>query len=176
MIQARGDVTDEKRCTRIAAHRLIHVPEDDTPALHALRVPLVRGLTGSRGTALGPSPSTSATLSVECRTARVGRIGRIGRVGRVTARVAATGPDSRTRECEGLDPVVDAHSSIRVVVLVGARELDHGPGAAIATVLDLDLHAREIVLRLANVRPMDTYSITCKSNRPDYRTSIFRGE
>ena len=71
-------------------------------------------------------------------------------------RRSSTVPDLRTREGEVLSTVVDAEVGVGVLVAVCGRELDHGAGSAVATVGHLDLNARDVVLRLVDVGPVDT--------------------
>lgn len=81
--------------------------------------------------------------------------GRRGR--RITA--AATLPNGGAREGEVLDAIVDAEVGIVVCIGVGAGELDDGSGGTRASVLDLDLDARNVVLGLVDVGPMNTCNV-----------------
>lgn len=126
--------------------------------LSALGIPLVGRLAGTRRAASSARPPTATTLSVHGRAVTTATAAARRRVrGRVAAtRAAAAGPDSRSGEGEGLDTVVHAHGRVGVVVLVGTGELDRGTGAATAASCDLDLYAGDVVLRLADVRTVDT--------------------
>lgn len=108
-----------------------------------LRVPLIGRLAGSCRAASSTRPTVTAALAVHRRAAGVGVAG--------VAAGAAAAPDSGARKGKGLDAVVDAHGSVRVRGLVGARELDQRAGAARAAVLDLDLHAGHVVFGLVDV-------------------------
>jgi len=146
--------------------------------LHALRVPLVGGLAGTGRAARGTSPAPSTALSplgraVAGRRVRRRVAGRVagvagrglgggrGRVGGSRRRVsaaaaaAAAGPDSWAGEGEVLVSTVDVEVGIGIGVLVGTRELDHGTRGAASAVLNLDLSARDVVLRLVDVGSVD---------------------
>ena len=134
--------------------------------LHTLRVPLVGSLAATGRAALGTTPAASTTLLVHARaaaaattttTTTTAAAASTTAIAATTAAATTTRPNSRAGESEGLDAVVDAHGSVGVVVPVRTRELDHGTGAAAATVLDLDLNARDVVLGLLDVRSVNTY-------------------
>ena len=76
--------------------------------------------------------------------------------GRSRGRGSSAIPDLRAGEGEVLSTVVDAEVGVGVLVAVCGRELDHGAGSAVATVGHLDLNARDVVLRLVDVGPVDT--------------------
>jgi len=74
--------------------------------------------------------------------------------GRGTA--VATSPDSRAGEREVLLSAVDAEVGVWVGGLVSTGELNSGARSAASTVHNLDLDARNVVLRLVDVASVDT--------------------
>ena len=129
-----------------------------TDSLHALRVPLVANLAGSGRAARRARVSAATALSPHGSAGRSGvaGLGLRGAAAAVAAVAAAAGPDRRAGDSELLEAVVDAEVGVGVAGLVGAGELDGGARGAAAAVHDLDLHARDVVLRLVDVGPVDT--------------------
>jgi hypothetical protein len=65
-------------------------------------------------------------------------------------------PDSWAGHGESLAAVVDAEVGVGVGGLVSTGELDHGTGSTAAAALNLDLHARDVVLGLVDVGAVNT--------------------
>jgi hypothetical protein len=152
--------------------------------LLALGVPGVHLLASASGTARCSREALSTTLCVTSRTGSAASSGRrgwrrsddsghSGRSGRSRRSwgwgsgnlllgggcAATTGsalPDSWAGHGESLAAVVDAEVGVGVGCLVCAGELDQGAGCAAATTLDLDLHARDVVLGLVDVGAVNT--------------------
>lgn len=78
-------------------------------------------------------------------------------VGTVIVRTTTTAPDGRAGHGEVLEAGVNVKVGVSVTVRVSARELDHGPGGSRATVGDLNLNARDVVLGLVDVGSVDTW-------------------
>lgn len=147
----------------------------------ALGVPLVHGLARTSRTALGTVEVDSAALSVESRTAslrrglcngdessRRSRSGSLllggsrrrrassGSSSSTASAASTTGPDLGSGHGELLASVVDGEVGIGVSGLVSARELGSRTRSTATATLNLDLNARNVVLRLVDVRPVDT--------------------
>lgn len=73
----------------------------------------------------------------------------------VQNRIDLTRPDGGAGEGEVLEAAVDGEGGVGVAVLVGAGELHGRSGGAAAAAGDLDLGARDVVLRLVDVRSVD---------------------
>lgn len=125
------------------------------------------GAIEASATALGPLSSAASSgsrsgsrsgLGGESGGSRSSRgvVGRGGR-GRTSAGGSSTSlPDGRTGHGESLAAVVDAEVGVWVRGLVGTGELDSGTGGTAAATLNLDLHARDVVLGLVDVGAVNT--------------------
>jgi len=145
--------------------------------LLALGVVRVDDLAGSSGAGLGASEAGSSALSPHrSTTSGWGRSrsrldggdhggGLAATSATASAAAAATAstsaggtalPDSWAGHWESLATVVDGEVGVAVGCLVSARELDHRARGTGSSVLDLDLHARHVVLWLVDVGAVDT--------------------
>jgi hypothetical protein len=163
------------RTTRLLVGRDVRRTNAPSLCLDALRIPLVGGGTLAGRAAGRAVEGLAAALAVHASAGGSGRVGGSGSGGRGSglllvldgggvggsrggtgagARVAS-GPDGRAGHGEGLDAAVDAEVGVLVAGLVGTGELDGGAGNAVAAASDLDLHTRDIVLRLVDVGAVD---------------------
>lgn len=153
--------------------------------LDTLGVPVVGSLAATLGAALSTGEALATALSVHGSAASSGGslLGRGSRggsnnsghggLGRSSGRgrgrrdlllggsrggraTSTALPDSRAGHGEGLAAVVDAEVGIGVGGLVSTGELDSGARSTATTTLNLDLHARDVVLGLVDVGAVDT--------------------
>ena len=146
-----------------------------------LAIPYIGSDTFALGAGLRPSPSITATLSINgCSNSgwRVTSYSSRYRLrfsgsshwrriasgssswsfsGRLRRGVPRATPDGRTREREGFVTTVDAEFGVCVGVLICTGEFDEWAWNSVATSSNLHLHTWDKVFRLVNVRSMNAY-------------------
>jgi hypothetical protein len=136
--------------------------------LDALRVPLVADLASTSRAALGTGPALTTALAVKGGAAAATTVGG----GRRSGSAATAAPDGGSGNGELAVAAVDADAGVGVAVTVGTGEANHGAGATTAAAGDLDLHAADVVLRLADVGSVDTCNRQELVSREEARSEL----